>query len=250
MLGITYYGDMTISGSPAAHPARPSRRPPMTPGRGWSRYASGVVREHFVRTVSLASTCRSPRRRRCAVWTWPPAADGRGRRAAEVRPFEHHRRGRPAGARGLVERRAAPHDRRVKSLVLTEQGAALRERLSAQMFGAPAAIARSRSDDQQRLERSCSACSTPVAARSTSWPTAPRPASRRPDRDPQIFSIPCEPRLTPVCRVSLGLPTRGSGHLPAPDPLARDRDRDPDLSPRRPPTACRSAPRCRAASCA
>jgi DNA-binding MarR family transcriptional regulator len=39
--------------------------------------------------------------------------------------------------RGLVERRAAPHDRRVKHLVLTEAGAALRERLVARMDEPP-----------------------------------------------------------------------------------------------------------------
>jgi MarR family transcriptional regulator, organic hydroperoxide resistance regulator len=39
--------------------------------------------------------------------------------------------------RGLVERRAAPHDRRVKHLVLTEDGAALRERLVARMDEPP-----------------------------------------------------------------------------------------------------------------
>jgi MarR family transcriptional regulator, organic hydroperoxide resistance regulator len=39
--------------------------------------------------------------------------------------------------RGLVERRAAPHDRRVKHLVLTDDGAALRERLAARMDEPP-----------------------------------------------------------------------------------------------------------------
>ena len=69
-------------------------------------------------------------------------------------------------ARGLVERRAAPHDRRVKSLVLTEHGAAVRERLSAQMFGAPPAIAALAPEDQQRLGEilQCvlDACGSPI----------------------------------------------------------------------------------------
>jgi DNA-binding MarR family transcriptional regulator len=37
-------------------------------------------------------------------------------------------------ARGLVERRAAPTDRRVKQLVLTPEGTRLRERLLAKLF--------------------------------------------------------------------------------------------------------------------
>src|SRR5437870_2144685 len=41
-------------------------------------------------------------------------------------------------ARGLVERRSAEHDRRVKMLVVTERGAELRRRLVARMSEPPA----------------------------------------------------------------------------------------------------------------
>src|SRR5438094_1858110 len=43
-------------------------------------------------------------------------------------------------ARGLVERRAHPADRRVKFLLLTQEGALLRRRLEAKLFAAPAWI--------------------------------------------------------------------------------------------------------------
>ena len=44
-------------------------------------------------------------------------------------------------ARGLIERRPSPHDRRVKLLVLTDEGARLRETAYRQMTTPPAAIA-------------------------------------------------------------------------------------------------------------
>ena len=43
-------------------------------------------------------------------------------------------------ARGLVERRPHPADRRVKYLILTPDGRALRERLSARLCAAPACV--------------------------------------------------------------------------------------------------------------
>jgi DNA-binding MarR family transcriptional regulator len=52
-------------------------------------------------------------------------------------------------ARGLVERRPAPHDRRVKHLHLTPAGVALRERVGARLGKAPADLDRL-SDDEQR----------------------------------------------------------------------------------------------------
>lgn len=51
-------------------------------------------------------------------------------------------------ARGLVERRPAPHDRRVKHLHLTVAGEALRERVGARLGEAPAAL--DRLSDQER----------------------------------------------------------------------------------------------------
>ena len=53
MLGITYYGDMTISGSPAVQGTRPAEQ--TAADRTWTRLVEvclGVVREHFVRTVA------------------------------------------------------------------------------------------------------------------------------------------------------------------------------------------------------
>jgi DNA-binding MarR family transcriptional regulator len=44
-------------------------------------------------------------------------------------------------ARALVERRPAPHDRRVRHLVLTEEGAALRAQVTQQLDEAPAGFA-------------------------------------------------------------------------------------------------------------
>src|SRR5947209_13463395 len=44
-------------------------------------------------------------------------------------------------ARGLVERRPDPTDRRIKGLALTSAGAKLRERLFARLYSAPPAVA-------------------------------------------------------------------------------------------------------------
>ena len=54
-------------------------------------------------------------------------------------------------ARGLVERRAAEHDRRVKMLAVTETGAELREQLLARMYAAPEALAGLSPEDQRAL---------------------------------------------------------------------------------------------------
>jgi MarR family transcriptional regulator, organic hydroperoxide resistance regulator len=53
--------------------------------------------------------------------------------------------------RGLVERRPAEHDRRVKMLVVTERGAELRRRLTERLDTAPAALARLSVEDQVAL---------------------------------------------------------------------------------------------------
>ncbi len=53
--------------------------------------------------------------------------------------------------RGLVERRSDEHDRRVKMLVLTDEGVALRDRLRERFFAPPAAIARLTASDQRAL---------------------------------------------------------------------------------------------------
>src|SRR3954464_15371482 len=53
--------------------------------------------------------------------------------------------------RGLVERRSATHDRRVKMLAVTERGAEVRERLAARPERAPAPLARLSPEDQRTL---------------------------------------------------------------------------------------------------
>ena len=53
--------------------------------------------------------------------------------------------------RGLVERRAAPSDRRVKLLVVTRRGQALRRRMLLRLAEAPEPIARLSEDDQRVL---------------------------------------------------------------------------------------------------
>jgi MarR family transcriptional regulator, organic hydroperoxide resistance regulator len=53
--------------------------------------------------------------------------------------------------RGLVERRPAAHDRRVKMLAVTPEGAAVRERLSARLDVAPEPLSRLSPEDQRLL---------------------------------------------------------------------------------------------------
>ena len=53
--------------------------------------------------------------------------------------------------RGLVERRSAAHDRRVKMLVVTDKGAAIRERLIERLEQAPEPLARLSAADQVAL---------------------------------------------------------------------------------------------------
>jgi MarR family transcriptional regulator, organic hydroperoxide resistance regulator len=54
-------------------------------------------------------------------------------------------------ARGLVERRPAPGDRRVKALVVTEQGVALRAQLVERLHRVPAAFAGLSAEEQRGL---------------------------------------------------------------------------------------------------
>jgi MarR family transcriptional regulator, organic hydroperoxide resistance regulator len=54
-------------------------------------------------------------------------------------------------ARELIARRGADHDRRMKMLVVTKQGAALRERLLARISEPPPAIAALSAADQRSL---------------------------------------------------------------------------------------------------
>ncbi len=54
-------------------------------------------------------------------------------------------------ARGLVQRQPSEHDRRVKMLVVTDEGAELRDQLLARMYAAPEALAALPPDDQRAL---------------------------------------------------------------------------------------------------
>ncbi len=54
-------------------------------------------------------------------------------------------------ARGLVERRPDPQDRRIKGLALTSAGARLRERLFARLHSAPRSVAELSERDQRTL---------------------------------------------------------------------------------------------------
>jgi DNA-binding MarR family transcriptional regulator len=54
-------------------------------------------------------------------------------------------------AHGLVERRPAEHDRRVRMLVVTERGVAVRERLHAVINEVPEPLAALSADDQRAL---------------------------------------------------------------------------------------------------
>ena len=53
--------------------------------------------------------------------------------------------------RGLVERRSASHDRRVKMLAVTERGAEVRDRLAERLEQPPDALARLSPEDQRTL---------------------------------------------------------------------------------------------------
>src|SRR5712672_2043328 len=54
-------------------------------------------------------------------------------------------------ARGLVERRPDPNDRRIKGLALTSAGARMRDRLFARLYAAPHAVAELSERDQRIL---------------------------------------------------------------------------------------------------
>jgi DNA-binding MarR family transcriptional regulator len=54
-------------------------------------------------------------------------------------------------ARGLVQRRSAPHDRRVKALALTPAGLQVRDRVIRALTEPPEAIRRLSRDDQEAL---------------------------------------------------------------------------------------------------
>jgi DNA-binding MarR family transcriptional regulator len=54
-------------------------------------------------------------------------------------------------ARGLVERRPDPKDRRIKGLALTSAGADMRERLFARLYSAPCSVAELSERDQRTL---------------------------------------------------------------------------------------------------
>jgi MarR family transcriptional regulator, organic hydroperoxide resistance regulator len=77
-------------------------------------------------------------------------------------------------ARGLVERRAHPSDRRIKGLALTAAGATLRARLLARLYSAPPAVASLAERDQRALrdvlQRVLSKSTATAAAADPSYP--------------------------------------------------------------------------------
>lgn len=81
-------------------------------------------------------------------------------------------------ARGLVERRPHPSDRRIKGLALTTAGARLRSRLFARLYSAPPAVTALAQRDQRAL-RDVLQC---VVAESTCRADTAAPA--RPERSP------------------------------------------------------------------
>ena len=68
-------------------------------------------------------------------------------------------------AHGLVERRAAEHDRRVRMLVVTERGAQVRARINEVVEEVPAALARSARRISGRCATSCGGRSADAGAR-------------------------------------------------------------------------------------
>ena len=81
-------------------------------------------------------------------------------------------------ARGLVERRAHPSDRRIKGLALTPAGAKLRARLFARLYAAPPAVVALAGRDQralrdvlQRLVANSSADAPDLSCQTASHPT-------------------------------------------------------------------------------
>jgi DNA-binding MarR family transcriptional regulator len=75
-------------------------------------------------------------------------------------------------ARGLVERRPDPGDRRVKALIVTAKGAALRARLAERLYQVPSALAMLSPAEQRTLLE--------LLRRLVSPPTPPRPLRRPP----------------------------------------------------------------------
>ncbi len=79
------------------------------------------------------------------------AAHERAGHLDAVRQLQRHRDRRPPEAAGLAERRPAEHDRRVKAILLTEKGEALRAEAMERMGRPPAPIAALSEKDARAL---------------------------------------------------------------------------------------------------
>lgn len=79
-------------------------------------------------------------------------------------------------ARGLVERRADPADRRIRNLVLTDAGRRLRARLGARLAEAPAILANLSATDREAL---CAILRRLGAGSGASHEIGSRPVDRR-----------------------------------------------------------------------
>jgi DNA-binding MarR family transcriptional regulator len=148
--GVARVPGMEPSGGVAAEPSAG----PTVADETWTHLVEvciGVVREHLTRTVAeldLAPTQALALRR-----LEPGRPLPMGELAEELRCDPSNVTGviDRLEARGLVARRTASADRRVKTLVLTAEGAALRERLMAQFHRAPAALGALSPAEQQQL---------------------------------------------------------------------------------------------------
>jgi DNA-binding MarR family transcriptional regulator len=81
--------------------------------------------------------------------------------------------------RGLVERRSAPGDRRVRTIALTERGAALRTQLERRMAALPQPLAGLPARQRRELAGALAAALDPEAQPSQRSTRSPRTARRR-----------------------------------------------------------------------
>lgn len=109
--------------------------------------ASGVS----ATTTEIWAACPCRRRIFCSNSARPHDVPARARPAARLRPLQPHRPHRPGGSTRARRAAVAPGDRRVKSLVATPKGEALRGQLATRLYQAPEYLARLPAEDQAKL---------------------------------------------------------------------------------------------------
>jgi DNA-binding MarR family transcriptional regulator len=149
---MAYDAAMSSSAPRTADPSIPGE--PSVASQTWRHLIEvcfGVVREHFVRTV--ADFDLAPTQAHALCHLEPGRAVPMGDLAELLKCDPSNVTGvvDRLEARGLVERRAAASDRRVRTLVLTAEGVDLRDRLTARLYRPPAALTTLAPDDQQQL---------------------------------------------------------------------------------------------------